>query len=180
MSKLGEKEKRNLFPEISTPNNFSSQTARHRRYSGPGSIMTDRQEERMMVLGAHAWQLSFDSWQMPKWQTKSVTVVSSVKASYGAAKTSGPTTDYDLNQLPRKGIWDTETKLLYLLKSIKKKKFWCLSGQAYVKGEIAEIWNPSALEVLPELGTCELQFSQPSGAAGKKMVIARDHPRWEI
>lgn len=104
MSKLGEKEKRNLFPEISTPKNFSSQTARHTRYSGPGSIVTDRQEERMTGLGAHAWQLNFDSWQMPKWQTKSVTVVSSVKASYEAAKTSGPTTDCDLNQLPRKGI----------------------------------------------------------------------------
>lgn len=139
MSKLGEKERRNLFPEISTTNNFSSQTARHRRYSGPGSIMTDRQEERMMVLGAHAWQLNFDSWQMPKWQTKSVTVVSSVKASYGAAKTSGPTTDCDLNQLPRKGIWDTETKLLYLLKSIKKKKILMLIRPSLCEGR--DCWD---------------------------------------
>lgn len=65
MSKLGEKEKRNLFPEVPTPNNFSSQTAKHRRYPGPGSVVTDRQEERLVGLGAHALQLNFDSWQMP-------------------------------------------------------------------------------------------------------------------
>jgi hypothetical protein len=45
------------------------------------------------------------------------------------------------------------------------------------EGRDCWILSPSALEVLTELGTSELQFSQPPGASRQKIVMARDHPR---